>query len=471
MADTPEAMQLSGLESLVMFRNSQGREGRGTLVHITRTMVVFEVYNPYSIVQLSESLPALNIFRGDRIIYKGKAVVSHILTTGIMIIVSASLLDSWSDMSGLAPGGGLKTETERFIQDWSAGHSIRPEYQLIVSTLHNFLDELSHWLQEAEAEVDSNVAIDTSEKYLEDFYTEVQEPILPKFLELFSKFEEEAAQVSPDELMTHKAFARRELHPLTLCSPFVHRTYTKPLGYAGDYEMVNMMLRESSIQPLGTYAKLIDMFHIEASAPEAHRNRIVLLEQRLLQEAERVVADEERMFTVLNVGCGPAVEVQRYIRNESLSNQTSFQLMDFNEETLAYTEGRVNAAITESGNKPVIKFTHKSIDELLKDAHQKSLQFSDNFDMVYCAGLFDYFSDHICKRLVALFYSWIRPGGLVTVTNVHSRNPSRHHMEHLLEWYLVYRDENDMSGLAPKGTKSQIACDETGVNVFLDIRK
>ena len=44
-------------------------------------------------------------------------------------------------------------------------------------------------------------------------------------------------------------------------------------------------------------------------------------------------------------------------------------------------------------------------------------------------------------------------------------------MEYLLEWYLVYRDEKDMSGLAPKGTKSEITCDKTGVNVFLDIRK
>jgi hypothetical protein len=39
---------LPSIDSIVVFRNSQGLVGRGTLVHITRRVVVFEVYNPYS---------------------------------------------------------------------------------------------------------------------------------------------------------------------------------------------------------------------------------------------------------------------------------------------------------------------------------------------------------------------------------------------------------------------------------------
>ena len=42
----------------------------------------------------------------------------------------------------------------------------------------------------------------------------------------------------------HEAYLRRHLHPLLLCSPFAYRTYQKPLGYAGDYEMVNMIVRD-----------------------------------------------------------------------------------------------------------------------------------------------------------------------------------------------------------------------------------
>ena len=44
-------------------------------------------------------------------------------------------------------------------------------------------------------------------------------------------------------------------------------------------------------------------------------------------------------------------------------------------------------------------------------------------------------------------------------------------MEHLLDWYLIYRDESMMESLAPRGTKPEIVLDETGVNIFLTIKK
>jgi len=59
--------------------------------------------------------------------------------------------------------------------------------------------------------------------------------------ELFDRFENVAAGVEDDLRPGHVLFGRRQLHPLLLCSPFVYRTFAKPLGYAGDYEMVNMM--------------------------------------------------------------------------------------------------------------------------------------------------------------------------------------------------------------------------------------
>jgi len=470
MSTTHIEKRISGLNSLVSFKNSQGRDGRGTLIHITRTGIAFEVYNPYSIVQLSEVLPNLQIIRGERVIYKGRAVVSHILSTGLMVIVSATLVDAWSDLLGLKSGGELRAESERFIDDWSSSNKIHPDYQLAVSSIRNFLGEISRWLDEAEVGIVDRSESDL-EKMLADVYEDVSPAIEPTFRELFERFEDVASKIDPEETSVHKSFARRELHPLTLCSPFVDRSYSKPLGYAGDFEMVNMMLLESDSNVVSLYAKIVDTYYINAAAPLAHRNRIIMLKQRLKDEAERVVEEEERLFTVLNVGCGPASEVRRFIRDEEISAHTSIRLMDFNAETLEYTKGKVASAISDSGRKPMVEFINKSIDELLQEIQKEDQTLNDKYDMVYCAGLFDYFSDEICKRLVALFYNWVRPNGLVSVTNVHSNNPNKNLMEHLLEWYLVYRDEESMARLAPKGTNYELICDETNVNIFLDIRK
>ena len=49
--------------SFIVCRNSQGVEVRGTLHRLTRYLGVFEVYNPYSIVQLSEVLNDCRIMK------------------------------------------------------------------------------------------------------------------------------------------------------------------------------------------------------------------------------------------------------------------------------------------------------------------------------------------------------------------------------------------------------------------------
>ena len=68
-------------DPVVTFRNSQGEAARGTLTSLQRRSLVMEVYNPYSIVQVSEVLSELSIRSGERSIYKGKAVVVSLLST------------------------------------------------------------------------------------------------------------------------------------------------------------------------------------------------------------------------------------------------------------------------------------------------------------------------------------------------------------------------------------------------------
>jgi extracellular factor (EF) 3-hydroxypalmitic acid methyl ester biosynthesis protein len=55
------------------------------------------------------------------------------------------------------------------------------------------------------------------------------------------------------------------------------------------------------------------------------------------------------------------------------------------------------------------------------------------------------------------------------LTNVHSSNPERHGMEHLLEWHLIYRDEAQMmSVMSEVGAAIDLYTDQTGVNVFAE---
>ncbi len=465
------AEHVSIIDSLVVFKNSQGEESRGTLMHLTRNLVVFEVYNPYSIVQLSEMLEYLHILRGERLVYRGRAVVYNLVTTGIMLIVSATLLDPWSDLARLAPGDGLIEEVESFVKDWELTYNLRPSYQLAVSNISSFLAELTRWLEQVEvALLSDEQALSPEQQY--ECLMEIQPPIIPKIKELFTVFEKEAEEVPPDEIMAHKAFTHRELHPLTLCAPFFHRTFTKPLGYAGDYEMVNMLVR-NPWEGANTYAKILNGFILNLDAGKAHRNRIRILTEYLKKMAKEMKEKENRQLRVLNVGCGPAHEVANFIKEDELSENCALYMMDFNAETISYVTEKLTSVSRSANRRPEMFFIHKSIHELLKEASRRKSVSDKTFDFVYCAGLFDYLGDRVCKRIIRLFCDWLNPGGVVLATNVHSSNSSRNLMRHLLEWYLNERDEACFQAFVPegRGLQARVFAEETGANIFLEIRK
>jgi len=458
------------IQPFITFKNSQGVEARGTLTSVTRTGVIFEVYNPYSIVQLSEVLTSLVVRRGTRAIYDGRGTVANLLNTGQMLIVSVRLHNAWQDLSGILDNrDAVFREVDRFVGDWQSANALRPEYQLVSSRLRVFLGETSRWLEQVDLPAEQAPGAGSST--LDDArFNDLLDALRPHATPLFGELEQVALSLPSDEVAIHKAALQRDLHPFVLLAPFVHRAYTKPLGYAGDYEIVNMMLDNRRAGPT-TFAQVINALYLESGAAAAHRNRIILLVELLLANLEKA-AVAERPLRVLNVGCGPAQELQRLFRDHPLAERGEFELMDFNAETLEYTRSQLDDACRDGGISPQISYLHRSVHELLKQSIRRSPEGENpQYDVVYCAGLFDYLSDKVCSRLVTLFYRWVAPGGVVAVTNVHPANPNRGFMEHIGEWYLIYRDEADMEKLVPALGRQRVYSDSTGLNVFLHIDK
>lgn len=458
-------------DGMLTFRNSQGLPAQGTLMSLSRQAVVFEVYNPYSIVQLSEVLKEVRIPQGDRIIYDGRAVVSNIVNTGLILIVSATLVDPWSNLNALQPGESLRREVAAFLEDWrSSSLAIEPAYRVVVSQARNLFEELSLWLNHGEMAAGITDP-GASPQRTRQFVADIEGEVMPVIGAIFAEFENCAAKIPEDRVLAHKNFARREIHPVTMCSPFIHRTFTKPLGYAGDYEMVNMMFRDRW-EGANTYAKIVNSIVIVSGGAEAHRNRIDRLIEYLEAEGRRALSAGRRL-RVLNIACGPAIELQKFIRESMLADHCRLELLDFNAETLEYTRGRIDEALKAGGRKTEVVYIHKSIHDLLQEARgrNESDELNDSYDLVYCAGLFDYLSDRICARLLELFLRWTRPGGFLVATNVHPRNPVRYFIEHLLEWHLIYRDNTQFLSIAPKGGAAIVTEEATGVNVFLEVRK
>jgi extracellular factor (EF) 3-hydroxypalmitic acid methyl ester biosynthesis protein len=461
------------MDSIIVCRNSQGIEVRATVLRMSRHSAVFEVYNPYSILQLSEVLRDFQIIINDRLMYFGRAVVSNLVNTGIVLLCEATLDEAWLDVDlfGLFhEPKKLQDDFTEFLKGWEKIHAVLPEFKVVIADMQTLLMDLQRWLEQVEFGIRSIPSGNRSELEREVIQG-LEEPLLPAISSLFTSFEEIAKQIDPDLHPVHRNYIKRQIHPLVLCSPFAYRTFHKPLGYAGDYEMVNMILR-NPLEGSSLFAKTVNLWFLNQAPSEAHRNRVKYLTGLLAAETRRV-ARLGRHAGIFNLGCGPAKEVEDFLIHQDCCEQASFTLLDFNDETLEHT-GKVLEEIQRRYRRHTsIQVAKKSVHQILKDS-AKPGETSQKYDFVYCAGLFDYLSDRICKRLMDIFYDMLEPGGLLVATNVETSNPRRQTMEYVLDWHLFYRDRRQLERLKPdlaSGGGFAIKSDPTGVNIYIEVRK
>ena len=458
-------------DPVVTFQNSQGDTARGTLTSLQRHALVMEIYNPYSIVQVSEVLDELTIRSGDRSIYKGKAVVVSLLNTGLMAVVSVTLIDEWNDLGGIDHSKiSVSEAVARFVQEWESRSRVNESYQVVVNDLRAYFSEVTRWLDKAD--VTAGLPRDVNGRVKDEVFYEIARPLMETVRDYLVRFETEAAKVPPELEPAHRSFAQAAIHPLVLRAPFVYRTFAKPLGYAGDYQMVNQILGDPREGP-STYFELVNFVFLQSCVAQAHRNRVDILFDRLHSLAAQT-SGQGRPIRILNVGCGPAGELQRLAATGQALDHLEVTLMDFSDETLLYTSQRLKEEAQASGREPLnVTLRHESVHQLLKrSSRDQDIAPDDQYDYIYCAGLFDYLADKACARLIAYFDRHLRPGGTVLVTNVHINNPERYWMEHFMEWYLIYRDEPGLTKLFPESLPQVTTyTDETGVNLFAEAVK
>ena len=450
---------------MVSFRNAEGEAVRGTIINLQRKSLVMEVYNPYSIVQVSEVLSGLTVRFSTKIAYLGKAVVISLVNTGLTAIVSVTLIDEWRELNDVVVvPGAVGAEAQAFVQDWTKRFQIRRDYQILVNEMRAYLSDVSRWVEQ----VDLSESLPKMDGRLRtDVFNELVVPLMQKMEFYLEGLNSEAYLIDDEFASAHRSFAQTALHPLLLRAPFVFRTYTKPLGYAGDYQMVNQILDDPRQGP-STYFQMVNAACLQNILAVAHRNRIDILVDFLKRMADAAQI-AGKTFRIMNVGCGPAIEIQRFLQSYPHPEVLSFELVDFSEETLAWTRGKLSSIVAQIGKPVVINYVHDSVHKLLKRRIDPASESAREFDAVYCAGLFDYLSDKVCSRLTAHFAARTCHGGKILVTNVHSNNSTKFFMEHLLEWYLIYRDEASFYPLLPaQSIARKIYVDATGMNIFAE---
>ncbi len=458
----------------VVVQTTDGEKFQGKLLRLTRYGGTIEFSNPLPIFQLSQILKRVEIVAGDQPIYSGRATISGLAHTGLSLTCEIKFEAAGAE-GGIVeppPGGAvaLQKAYDRFYQSWSQECRIQPEFKALVVDVEDFLDGVRRWLEQ----VEFGFRLKTNGRW-QDHEAAVLEVVAPSVTASFNlrhqQFEDLAYGLPPEARSTHHAFVQRHWHRHFLLSPFGHRTYFKPKGYAGDYEMMNMIHRN---QPEGDslYAKVIHCLLVSQWPALSVRNRIAHLGKNLINESVRLVQSRRRV-RVLNIGCGPAREIQNFMRDSALSDRVDFTLIDFDSETLDYVRQKLHECKKDFHRQTGVQTKKISVYDFLRKAKQDKPSPEEAYDLIYCAGLFDYLTMVTGQALIDLWFQWLAPGGLLLVANMNDSKPFRNFIEATLEWRLIYRNTDELLSLVPERLLpvTRVVAEDTTVNMFLHIRK
>jgi extracellular factor (EF) 3-hydroxypalmitic acid methyl ester biosynthesis protein len=459
--------------SMVSFKTSAGFKGQANVLRLSPQSVTFEVYSPEAIIRVSELLNEFEILADSKPVYSGKALVTNILNTGTATACEASLADpipGLESMKASSPEKICLNGFRAFLSRWEKVYRVSQDYKVVIADVQSFLSSLRMWLDQLDAGLQSSPAGDRP-KLEAEVAKGLRTQVSAALSNLFERFEAVAEKIDPELLPAHRAFGQRQLHPYLLCAPFIHRTFAKPLGYAGDYEMMNMILR-NGLEGTSLYAKLTNAYLLDQVGPQAVRNRVGYLYGKIADETCRV-ARLGRRANIYNIACGPAREVENFLSEHPLADQTQFHFLDFDAETLEYAGSRMEKVRRSRNLKTQVKLVRKSVHQMLR-SNGKPMTGEEGYDLIYSSGLYDYLNDRVIKALNTYLYDRLRPGGLLTVGNFAPNMPVRNFIEHFLEWFLIYRNADQMADLAPHQASladCRVVAEPTGTNIFLEVRK
>jgi len=236
----------------------------------------------------------------------------------------------------------------------------------------------------------------------------------------------------------------------------------KPRGYAGDYQMLERIAANYRAEhPLG---RACDRYFQTQAAPEAVRARIQHVAVAL---ASHCLQSPSRQPHIVSIGAGPGLDVAQGVAMlpETHRSRLRVTLLDLDPEALEFARRQVEPWLAPGGLNCLRENLYR-----LPQKPQAQGHLADA-DLIICSGLFDYLEDEAAVAMLGLFWRQLVPGGLLLVGNFAPHNPTRAYMEWIGNWYLLYRQPEQLERLALDAgippAQFTIGSERLGVNLFL----
>ncbi len=311
--------------------------------------------------------------------------------------------------------------------------------QLVTSTASSVYDEPIQTQEERLAALEALIAAGgpkpgdypITDQFIHDLYDEVKE-----------------GAISNEEVAQLKSLFTEDF----LLNTVQGHGFRKPMGYAGDFKIIDLIYTRH-VNAGAAYKNWDEYFH-RHPATRAVRNRKDFFKDQMLQKLNST----SDPVSLLNVASGPARDLAELFETID-PNKLRAVCVELDERAIEYASDLCRDFLHQ------ITFTHKNI-----------LRFNttEKFDVIWSAGLFDYFDDKAVVMILKRFLTWLKPGGEIILGNFSKNNPSRGYMELFGEWFLIHRSIEELMSLAQEAGASPenitVAQEPLGINLFLKIK-
>lgn len=270
--------------------------------------------------------------------------------------------------------------------------------------------------------------------------------------------------------LIHKDFYRDQLGPLLWPAPLHNRALAKPLGYAGDYVIMNMLYDEAPFHGSNSFFKLVHAASCQSISGKAVAARPSFLIQKITQKVEQNTSQNKDCH-IMSLGCGPAKEIENLIKTNPKWPHCEVHLVDQDREAINYCKSILEKIKQEEKSSIKLIYHTLSVKEMFNPDLMKNLP---HFDLIYSSGLFDYLSNDFFAVVLIFLYELLKENGWLVIGNFSPEAYAKTGLWYLDDWPLVYRSSEELLQLIPPSLKPQsvaIETEETGVNLFLVIKK
>jgi extracellular factor (EF) 3-hydroxypalmitic acid methyl ester biosynthesis protein len=227
-----------------------------------------------------------------------------------------------------------------------------------------------------------------------------------------------------------------------LC-PFTHHAFYRPRGYPGDALLLDWIYRDFRINrppndsSLG--AKLYRRTNSSAPSTAVRWRR-----QHLAHLIDDAAANKPNA-RVLAVAAGHLREADL---STALQRGKLRELVALDQD--ATSLGEIEHRYVAHGLH--ITTVAAPIKDLITGRYK-----AEDFDLIYSAGLYDYLDAPTAAALTARLFDGLNPGGKLVVTNFLQGTPDLGWMEALMDWFLIYRTQEEVKSFASRISEGQIA--------------